>query len=194
MMRVRIVLVLCALCAACTSSHTAIRSGNSGDVLTRAARPNPSNHLTGFGATSANWRRHHTMDQDPQLERGCCYLPKIRSNTGSSLQDTWFALYDDGGTVSMYERAFPKGTSEKEATSMIAADDLPRDAKLVKSKVGAGCKLFLYRSRMLAHAEPDLGQWISVYFESLPDPDNYDPSNVSDGGLAPGSGGSLGRC
>ena len=88
-----------------------------------------------------------------------------------------FGQADD--VISNYSRNFPAGTSRTEALAALERDDLPPDAKLVASKVGDGCELFLYRSATLGQANSDLGNAVSFDLHSGGDETVYDPHDVA---------------
>jgi hypothetical protein len=188
-----VVLAVVLIVAGCSSSGTGGTSRGAGPSAPSSYPADAGNHLTGFGANINTWNQHHRADPDPKLAPNCCYLPKIRFAGQSSLQDTWYALQlDERGQVYAYSRAFTGGSHEAEATALIERDDLPSDARLVKSAVGDGCKLFLYRSAQLDQ-QMKAGTWISVFYESPGDGTTYSPDNVHDAGLSTGTS-DLGSC
>jgi hypothetical protein len=92
-------------------------------------------------------------------------------------QDTWILVQADSRVYS-FDHEFRPGTSEKKATEDIKRLDLPPDARLVQSKVGDGCKLFLYRSATLGRQASDLGPLISVFYTSPPDETVYNARDI----------------
>lgn len=164
----------------CTSNGPS--SPASGGISTPApmstAPGNPNNHLTGIGATTANWNAHHDADPDPKLVKNCCYGPLINTDDDKGV-DTWAAVQADP-IVSLYLRSFPAGTTRDQALSLLTAQDMPSDAKFVNSKIGDGCELFLYSSNLLAAADPDIGSKFAFDLHSGgTDLSRYDPTDIS---------------
>lgn len=181
--------------AGCSSSSSSPTSSTGRGTQSRAATTGQhagasNNGLTGFGATRRAWNAHHEADRDPKLVHGCCYGPKI-TTTDRQSTDTWIAVMADD-VISTYIRNFPTGTSRAEALAALARDDLPPDAKLVASKVGDGCELFLYRSATLGRANPDLGNAVSFDLHSGGDETVYDPHDVAGADLSAAP--DLGEC
>lgn len=193
----RVAAVIGALCA-CTSLLVACSGSPSVTstarvTTTTAALATVSDGLTGFGATVAAWNAAHQADQDSSLVKNCCYLPKIKFYGQSGLQDTWAAVLTADNVIYGFTHDFAPHTTEAEATAAIRREDLPPDAQLVQAKVGDGCKLFLYRSAELAAAQPTLGAYISVFYESPPDGTVYTASNIWDAGVM-SSDADIGSC
>jgi hypothetical protein len=148
--------------------------------------------LTGYGATRVNWDAHHVADLNPSLVRGCCFGPRICYFGQSEKTDTWITVRGDDEIYNL-QHNFSPHTSEQTATAAVTRLDLPRDAHLIRSKVGDGCKLFLYRSATVARERPDLGPYISVFYVSPPDETVYYPNNIWDATVMK-SDNNIGRC
>jgi hypothetical protein len=173
-----------------STSETSQQARNSSSLTATSPAPTSSNQLTGFGATLANWNARHSADSDPKLAPNCCYGPRI-DTVDQAGSDTW-AVAEAATEVYLYIRNFSKSTTRAEALAEIVHDDLPPDAKLVSSKIGDGCELFLYRSAMLAKSAPDLGDGISFDLHSGGDETVYYPNQISGADLSIGS--DLGTC
>lgn len=145
----------------------------------------PDNGLTGFGASLDSWNAHHDADPDPNLDAGCCYLPKI-DTAGDSNVDTW-QISLQGAQMTFYTRNFPAETSEQAALSALASDDLPPDAKLVQSGTDGACRNLLYSSALIGDALSDSGGHVTVTLFSPAQADPYDGNNVEQAQLVDGN-------
>lgn len=193
--RLAVLITAASLTAGCSSSGSSNTTTGDDVGVTSSSPAEPGNDLSGFGANIATWRQHHQADPDQKLVPDCCFGPTVDAPENGGTQDTWYAVMVDDKTGEVYgfSHAFAPHTDEATATAAVA-QDLPADADLIDSKVGDGCKLFVYRSAQLA-AQTHLGPFISVFFETSADPDvNYDPNDVSDAGLSTQNDSSLGSC
>lgn len=98
--------------------------------------------LTGYAATRKAWAAHHVADPNPKLFKGCCYLPKQADGT-----DRYYAVNrNEKGRVFNYGMHFAPRISATFARFLLRLDELPSDARLVRSKRKAECLILQYRS------------------------------------------------
>ena len=98
--------------------------------------------MTGYGATRKAWAAHHKADPNPKLIKGCCYLPQQADGT-----DRYYSVQRNGkGRVFAYSLHFAAKVSATFVRSLLRRDELPSDARLVRSKRKADCLFLQYRS------------------------------------------------
>jgi hypothetical protein len=99
-------------------------------------------HLTGYAATRKAWAAHHVADPNPKLFKGCCYLPKQADGT-----DRYYAVNrDEKGRVFNYGMHFAPRVSASFARFLLRRNELPSDARFVRSKRKAECLILQFRS------------------------------------------------
>lgn len=177
--RLLVALVVAGLACGCAGS-----SSKGAAPLPTSTDPDPSTQaatdpgLPGIGATRDDWNVRHTEDPDPKLAPGCCYVPVI-DTADQDHSDTWATVESDSGYIYSYQRRFPRHTDLTEATAMVARQDLPPDARLVKHKLDGGCNTFVYRSRLLAGLPKPIGTpFVQVTFFAPNLGDVFLPGNV----------------
>jgi hypothetical protein len=111
-------------------------------ALALTAAANAAVGLTGYGATRNAWAAHHQADPNPKLVKGCCYLPRQADGN-----DRYYAVdRDEKGRVYSYSMHFAPRISASEAKFILRQSELPRDARLVRSKRKGICLILQYRS------------------------------------------------
>lgn len=153
MMRATVVAFGVFLAASCTAHSSPGRPQTGAPTGGVTGSSAPTTGLTGIGATIDEWNQSHVPDPDPRAASNCCYLPQVNDAERAG-DDTWAAVMSDGGYVYSYERRFPEGTSTASAISALQAEDLPRDARLVRHALKASCNFYLYSSRTLNTLPP----------------------------------------
>ncbi len=135
-----------------TTRPTTRAPAGSSAPATTSAPAQPSDNLTGLGATTAAWDAHHTADSTKSP--GSSFLPKV-TNAGE-LADEYATVNYGAGRVTSYSLQLPDGTSLAAAEAFIM-QQLPTDAKETSSYHGTGadggtCLFLNYQSPTLAQA------------------------------------------
>ena len=132
----------------------------------RAAPPSPAvvrtpsgSALTGFGATSIQWKAAHTLDVSVPARNA--YLPRVAGSADG--EDTWQLVTMAGGRITSYKlNVAPSSLSSAEAR---ARQELPADARLLWTRTVADtCAQEQFESAALAAVLGD-GQ-VNVEFDN----------------------------
>lgn len=171
-----------------------LKGAASRGIPSPVARPRdlrPHDPLTGIGATRAGFAANHPADPDPRLASGCCFGPTVHNAGAQSGQDMYAPVQYGGGYVDIETINFDTGTPV--GVAMRAVDqELPSDARLVRTKHASVCLAYLYRSDLLGRSTRGLGKYVTVSFYGRFN-GNYNPDDVESAILAT-SGNFIGRC
>lgn len=133
--------------SAASSSPTTVAATTSGPAL------------TGFGATSAQWKSAHTLD--PSVPARNAYLPRVTGDPDGS--DTWQVVMAAGGRVNSY--TLNLAPTSLRAAEARARQELPPDARVHwRQTFGGTCAREQFQSATLAAALGD-GQ-VNVEFDN----------------------------
>jgi len=136
------------LLAGCTHNTT-----RPGPVVT-TSNAAPADDLVGFGATLANWNRHHEAARSVHCDEESAYDADARLDSFPGCPGSkYVAIADFGGRVEMYEMNFLAGTTLS-ATLAAELTEVPRDAQLVRVLRPGPCVISFFQSKLLGQLDP----------------------------------------
>jgi hypothetical protein len=139
----------------------------------------PSDGLTGYGATDAAWNAHHKMDTRPGMIVGAAYDvdPALAREGDSDSNARYYGVVHEGGRVDQYQMRFARGTTVAEARQSVLASEFPSDARIVRFRTLDSCAVMTVRSKRFKPSH-GLLPTAAVEFVSGADGASYDPGDV----------------